>query len=73
MELLAKDPTSGRNGCPSVHLDDNGDFVVLAPEVESGTLARLENVLPGERAVRMRPEVVLAAVEQYRARMADDV
>ena len=70
MELLAKDPASGRNGCPSVHLDDNGDLVVLAPEVEPSTVALMENVLPGEKAVRIRPEVMLAAMERYRARMA---
>jgi hypothetical protein len=72
MELLSKDPSSGRNGCPSVHLDDGGNLVVLAPEVEPGTLARLENVLPGEKAVRIRPDVVVAAVERYQARMAGD-
>jgi hypothetical protein len=73
MELtkLCKDDSSGRNGCPTVYLADNGEFVVQAPQVDQDTFSRLENVLPGEeQAVRIRAEVVLGAVARYQARTA---
>ena len=69
--MLAKDIDSGRNGCPSVHLDDEaGMFVLLGPEADTETFSRLENVLPGERAVLLRPDVVLRAADAFRARSA---
>jgi hypothetical protein len=69
--MLAKDVESGRNGCPSVHLDDDtGMLVLLGPEAEAGTFSQLENVLPGERAILLRPDVVLRAADAFRARSA---
>ena len=69
MELtkLCKDESSGRNGCPTVYLAENGEFVVQGPRVDQDTAERLENVLPGENAVRIRPEVVLGAIARYQA------
>jgi hypothetical protein len=65
--MLAKDwDTSGEQGCPSVWLED-GEFVCLGPEVSSQTLNSLDHVQPGERAVRLRPEVVRAALARYDA------
>lgn len=42
--------------------------MVLAPEVDAGTLAGLRNVLPGERAVYIDPDVILRAADIIRAR-----
>lgn len=70
LTLLAKDPNSGRTGCKSVFIDEDGSAVVLAPEVDQATLAQLENRLPGETAVRLEPEILAAAVDAYRARQA---
>jgi hypothetical protein len=67
-ELLAKDPDSGGGGCPSVHWRADGMAVVQAPEVDDATFAGLPNVLPGERGVYIRPEVILAAADEIRRR-----
>ncbi len=67
-ELLAKDPDSGGGGCPSIHWREDGMAVVQAPEVDAATFAGLPNVLPGERGVYIRPEVVLAAADEIRRR-----
>ncbi|MFW6640959.1 hypothetical protein ACOALZ_13085 [Nocardiopsis algeriensis] len=68
LELLAKDPASGHGGCPSVYLSDTGEFVVQGPGLSPDELAKLENPLPGETAVRISPEIVSAAVELHRKR-----
>lgn len=57
---LAKDGDSGTVGCPSVHLDaDTGDLVVQGDEV---SMEHLPTPLPGEQAVRIKPEIVRAAM-----------
>lgn len=68
LTLLYKDENSGGNGCPSVYLDDAGDFVVQGSVLDEGASAQLENVLPGEGAVRISREVILGAVERYHRR-----
>ena len=65
---LAKDGTSGNGGCPSVHWREDGMAVVQAPEVDADTFAGLPNVLPGERAVYIRPDVILRAADEIRQR-----
>ena len=39
-----------------------------APVVDAGTFAGLPNVLPGERGVYIKPEVILAAADEIRRR-----
>jgi len=68
LELLATDDKSGGKGCPSVYLSNTGEFVVQGGGLDDTDLAKLANPLPGETAVRISPEVVLAAVEHYRRR-----
>jgi hypothetical protein len=63
---LAKDDASGNGGCPSVHMREDGMAVVQAPEVDADTFAGLPNVLPGERAVYIKPEVILEAADKIR-------
>lgn len=70
LELLATDDKSGGKGCPSVYLSDTGDFVVQGSGLDDTDFAKLSNPLPGETAVRISPEIVLAAVEHYRRREA---
>lgn len=65
---LYKDGNSGGNGCPTVYLGESGEFVVQGSLVDGATHDELENVLPGEGAVRISPEVILGAVERYRSR-----
>ena len=68
LELLATDDKSGGKGCPSVYLSDTGDFVVQGSGLDDGDFAKLANPLPGGTAVRISPEIVIAAVERYRRR-----
>ncbi|BCL16052.1 hypothetical protein [Micromonospora sagamiensis] len=63
---LYKDPGSGANGCPTVYLGESGELIVQGYQVDEDTLGKLENVLPGEGAVRISAEVLLGAVERYR-------
>jgi hypothetical protein len=65
LTMLYKDQGSGGNGCPSVYLTDSGDFVVQGSTLDGEAFAQLENVLPGENAVRISPEVIMGAVERY--------
>ncbi|MFD3684894.1 hypothetical protein ACFWTE_08775 [Nocardiopsis sp. NPDC058631] len=70
LELLAKDDKSGDKGCPAVYLSDTGEFVVQGVGLDDADAAKLQNPLPGETAVRISPEVVLAAVERFQRRSA---
>lgn len=66
LEMLAKDGDSGRSGCPSVYIAEDGSAVVQGDEiVDSATRANLANLLPGETAVRIKPQVLEAAVAAY--------
>lgn len=67
MELtkLAKDWDSGKTGCQTMYLAADGTFVVQGDEVDAATHASLESVLPGEAAVRIKPEIVIEALRRY--------
>lgn len=56
-EISAKD-----GGCPSVYAGESGELVIQGLQVDADTFAQLENVLPGETAVRIRAEVVRRAL-----------
>jgi hypothetical protein len=64
---LCKDAGSGGQGCPTVYLADSGEFVVQGYLVDADTASELENVLPGEVAVRIASDVIMGAVSRYRA------
>jgi hypothetical protein len=64
---LYKEQGSGGNGCPTVYLADSGELVVQGYGVDTSTFAELENILPGEQAVRISADVVLGAVARYRS------
>jgi len=53
---------------PSVYLSEDGMAVVKAPEVDAETFAGLPNVLPGERAVYIKPDVIVRAADEIRKR-----
>jgi hypothetical protein len=59
--LLAKDGTSGDDGCPSVYLED-GQFTIQGPAADLGAL---QNVLQGETACRISIDVVRRALAAY--------
>lgn len=65
--MLYKDQGSGGNGCPSVYLAENGELVVQGHAVDGGTFAELADVLPGESAVRISPDVIEGAIERLHA------
>ena len=66
LTMLYKDQGSGGTGCPSVYLAENGDFVVQGLQLDADTNANLANVLPGESAVRIDPEIILGAIDAYK-------
>jgi hypothetical protein len=62
LRLLAKDEESGKAGCPSVYLAEDGSLVVQGGLLDPDTTGNLLNVLPGEGAVRIDPTIVRAAL-----------
>ncbi len=64
LEKLYKDLGSGGQGCPTVYLADSGELVVQGYMIDGATMEELENVLPGETAVRISPDVVRGAIER---------
>ncbi len=68
LDMLAKDENSNPDACPSVYVAENGSLVVQGPLVDPDTHGNLENPLPGEGAVHIAPEVVIAAVGTYQRR-----
>ncbi|MEU3093255.1 hypothetical protein ABZ690_00110 [Streptomyces sp. NPDC006967] len=68
---LYKDQGSGGNGCPTVYLGETGELIVQGSLVDSATIAELENVLPGEGAVRISADVVTGAMERYHSRHSE--
>jgi hypothetical protein len=70
IEKLAKDPRSNPDGCQAVYLAEDGRFGVQGDLVDADTHANLENLLPGEGAVLIKPEIVIEAVRRYLERSA---
>lgn len=68
LKLLAKDGESRVNECHAVYLDEAGWCTVQGDLVDAETSANLENLLPGEGAVRLKPQVLIDAVRSYVAR-----
>jgi hypothetical protein len=66
LTMLYKDQNSGGNGCPSVYATDAGDLVVQGAVLDGATFEQLANVLPGEGAVRISPDVLIGALERLR-------
>ena len=62
LTLLAKDLDSGRDGCPSVYLAENGKLVIQGDLLDGATRANLLNFLPGEGAVEIDADIVRAAL-----------
>ena len=67
LTMLYKDQGSGGGGCPSVYIAENGDFVVQGHTLDSDTEGNLLNVLPGENAVSISADIILGAIESYKA------
>jgi hypothetical protein len=66
LTLLAKDVESGKNGCPSVYLDEEGLLVIQGGTLDVATRTNLINMLPGEDAVRIKPDIVREALANLR-------
>lgn len=67
LRKLAKDGNSGRDGCPTIYLAENGEAVVQGQLVDADTMANLEHLLPGETAVLIAAEVIEAAAAKLLA------
>jgi hypothetical protein len=69
LTFLCKDEGSGGGGCPSIYLrDEDGLAIVQAQEADADTFGALLNVLPGERAVCIDPDVIVRAADMIRKR-----
>ncbi len=62
LTLLAKDTGSGKAGCKSVYLAENGKLVIQADLIDEATKANLLNLLAGEGAVEIDVDIVRAAL-----------
>lgn len=65
LRKIFKDEQSNPDGCMTMYLDEGGWFTVQGDLLDGDTYANLENVLPGEGAVRIKPEIVIEAVRRY--------
>ncbi len=67
--MLAKDAGSGETHCPSVYIDAAGLAHIQGQEDGPDVYAAVSHVLPGERVVGINMQVILDAVDRYRAGM----
>ncbi|MBV9010985.1 MAG: hypothetical protein JO272_02840 [Pseudonocardiales bacterium] len=70
LKRLAKDGDSNPTGCQTVYLTEDGRFGIQGDVADDDTYANLENLLLGEGAVLIKPEIVIEAVRRYQERMA---
>jgi hypothetical protein len=68
LEKLARDEESRQSGSQAMYLDEEGWFDVQGLLVDADTLAQVENLVPGEGVVRIKPNIVIEAVRRYQAR-----
>ncbi|MGH3824284.1 MAG: hypothetical protein ACRDRA_15860 [Pseudonocardiaceae bacterium] len=69
LEMLAKDQDSGEQGCQSCYLGEDVKVHVQAEEASSEVYAAAENLLPLEKIVSVKPQVILDAADALRARL----
>lgn len=67
LRKLCKDPESNPTGCQSVYVAENGMLAVQGLAMDTDTHANMENLLPGENGVLIKPEIVLEAARLYQA------
>lgn len=67
--MLAKDEGSGKNGCPSVYIAEDGHTAVVQGNLlDADTASKMQNVLPGEGGVSIDMGVLEAAIREHRQR-----
>ncbi len=70
LDMLAKDMSSGDQGCPSCYLGEDRMAYVQAEEASPDVYEAAVNLLSGEKIVRTNAQVILDAADQIRARAA---
>ncbi len=71
LQRLAKDPESyAVGGSQTMYLAENGMFGVQGIQADAGTLGNVENLIPGEGFVLIKPEIVIEAVRRYQRRLS---
>lgn len=65
LQKLCKDPESNPGGCQSVYVAENGMMAVQGLTMDRETYANMENLLPGENGVLIKPEIILEAARLY--------
>ncbi len=64
LQRLAKDKDSGYGGCETIYDDLDSDYCVIQG-LDDVPMALLENVLPGEGAVRIKRSILIEAADRY--------
>lgn len=54
--------------CPTIYIAEDGDIVVQGLRLDEATTGELNEVLAGETAVKIPPELLLGAASEYRHR-----
>jgi hypothetical protein len=74
LRKLAKDPSSGMNGCHTVYVLDTDPtrLVIQADLADDETIAEMENLLQGEGGLVIKREVVEEALRILREEEAGD-
>lgn len=65
LRKICKDPESNPTGCQSVYLAENGMMAVQGLEMDAETFSNMENLLPGEAGVLIKPEILVEAARRY--------
>lgn len=65
LRKICKDPESNPTGCQSVYLAENGMMAVQGLEMDPETVSNMENLLPGESGVLIKPEILVEAARRY--------
>ncbi|GIJ34477.1 hypothetical protein SAMN05216284_114125 [Micromonospora sediminimaris] len=56
------------SSCPTIYIAEDGDIVVQGLRLDDATEGELTNVLPGETAVKISPDLLLGATAAYQQR-----
>ncbi len=65
LRKICKDPESNPSGCQSVYLAENGMMAVQGLEMDAETFSNMDNLLPGESGVLIKPEILVEAARRY--------
>ncbi|RKN47517.1 hypothetical protein [Micromonospora endolithica] len=60
--------STSSSSCPTIYIAEDGDIVVQGLRLDQETEGELNNVLAGETAVKISPQLLLGAAAEYEQR-----